>query len=189
MKVYTRTGDRGETSLVGGARVSKDTPRLEVCGTLDELNAMLGMVRAESLPEDVDRLLRQIQCELFSVGARLAAEAQLAAEEATAKSDPSSVEALEKAIDRYDAELPPLGHFILPTGSRAAAALHVARTVCRRAERRLVALIGRTEQERPETHAGPLAYLNRLSDLLFVLARAANASIGLGDDLWKGRDG
>ena len=177
MKVYTRTGDRGETGLVGGTRVRKDTPRLEVCGTLDELNATLGMARAESLPEDrlpedIDRLLRQIQSELFSVGA------QLATEEPTAGSDLPSVEALEKAIDRYDAELPPIRHFILPAGSRAAAALHVARTVCRRAERRLVTLIGPSG---PETVADPLAYLNRLSDLLFVLARTANAADGLED--------
>lgn len=187
MKIYTRTGDRGETSLVGGARVSKDTPRLEFFGTLDELNSVLGMARAESLSEDVDRLLRQIQCELFSIAARLATEGD------RAESDSLSVEALEKAIDRYDAELPPLGHFILPAGCRAAAALHVGRTVCRRAERRLVALIGPAEHERPasdpggpETVAGPLAYLNRLSDLLFVLARAANASDGLRDTIWKG---
>jgi cob(I)alamin adenosyltransferase len=168
MKVYTRTGDRGETDLVGGDRVRKDTPRLEVCGTLDELNAVLGMARAESLPEDVDRLLRQIQGDLFSVAAQLT----------TPETDPASVEALERAIDRYDAELPPLRHFILPAGSRAGAALHVARTVCRRAERRLVTLIGTSESE---TAAGPLAYLNRLSDLLFVLARTANAADGQKD--------
>jgi len=173
MKVYTRTGDRGETGLIGGARVPKDAPRLEVCGTLDELNAVLGLARSEDLPEDVDRLLRRIQAELFVLGA------QLAGDKASERGDLPSVEGLEEAIDHYDAQLPPLQQFILPSGSRAAAALHMARTVCRRAERRLVTLIGLDESQHA---AGPLVYLNRLSDLLFVLARAVNAADGLDDE-------
>ncbi|HYW79599.1 MAG TPA: cob(I)yrinic acid a,c-diamide adenosyltransferase [Thermoguttaceae bacterium] len=181
MKVYTRTGDRGETGLLGGTRVPKDTPRLEVCGTLDELNAALGMARAERLPEDIDCLLQRVQSELFSVAAWVATE------EAPEVSGLPSSEVLEKAIDRYDAELPPLHNFILPAGSRAAAALHLARTVCRRAERRLVTLIGQAEQELDRS--GPLVYLNRLSDLLFVLARAANAAAGVSDVPWKGTGG
>jgi cob(I)alamin adenosyltransferase len=168
MSIYTRDGDRGETDLSDGSRVAKDAARLEVCGTLDELNSWLGLVRCEPLPDEYASLLEQIQHQLFDVGAELAA-----GQAAIGRED---VEALEQAIDRFDAKLAPLQAFILPAGVHAAAAFHLARTVCRRAERRLVAL-GRSEPVSPEL----LSYVNRLGDLLFVLARGVNAWSGVTD--------
>jgi cob(I)alamin adenosyltransferase len=164
MKIYTRSGDAGQTGLPGRARVPKDAPELEVCGTLDELNATLGLARAESLPEDVDRLLHRIQEDLFSVAADMIFDD-------SHRIGQSHVADLERAIDHYDAKLEPLGGFIVPGGTRAAAATHVARTVCRRAERRIAALARDPERQPPPLI---LAYLNRLSDLLFVLARFLN---------------
>jgi cob(I)alamin adenosyltransferase len=176
MAIYTRTGDRGETDLLGGPRVPKDAARLEVCGDLDELDAWLGLARCEPLPAGAAALLEQIGRRMVDVRAELATvpPAQFAAAVA-----PRDVEAIEQAIDRYQAKLAPLEAFILPGGCRAAAILHLARAVCRRAERRLVSL-GRVE---PQAVRPPLAaYLNRLGDLLFVLARAANAQAGVADE-------
>jgi len=176
MRIYTRRGDQGETELCGGTRVAKDAPRLETYGTLDELNAVLGMVRAESLPKDIDGLLGRLQDELMVV------TAELATTQGTAAIGPSHVEALEESIDRYQAELKPLTGFILPTGTRAAATMHLARTVCRRGERCLVTLV----RDAPQPVSPHLtAYLNRLSDLLFVLARAVNARAGGREVLWR----
>jgi cob(I)alamin adenosyltransferase len=141
MKIYTKTGDAGETGLFGGPRVAKDHARIEAFGTVDELNSQLGVVRATAEVGDFDPLLRRIQCEL----------------------------------------LEPLACFILPTGTPLAAALHVCRTVCRRAERRVVTLAGRVETAIP---ANAIEYLNRLGDLLFVMARGANRRAGLADDPW-----
>jgi len=178
MSIYTRAGDQGETDLLGGVRVSKDSALLEYCGTLDELGAALGVVRCEPLPEGCAALLERIQRELFQLGAELVAAAS------KHPAGPGGigldlVAALEQAIDRYDGILEPPGAFLLSAGNRACALLHVARTVCRRAERRLVALLG----DRPEMAVSPywLPYLNRLGDLLFVLARAANAQAGIAD--------
>ncbi len=177
MSIYTRKGDRGETTLFGGRRAPKDLPRLEVCGDLDELDSLLGLARCESLPEDVAELLEDLQRRMTAV--RLGLFDSNTASSESGKSDrldASDVEGLERAIDRYDAVLPPLRKFIIPGGCRAAAVLHVARTVCRRAERRLVSL-ARAE---PQSIPPPLlAYLNRLGDLLFVLARSANARAGI----------
>ena len=176
MAIYTRTGDQGETDLLGGLRVAKDTVLLEVCGTLDELSTLLGLARSEVLPEGVDALLEQIQRRLFDVGAELAAAG-------SKKTNPSAigpqdVTTLEQVIDRYEARIESTGTFILPAGSRATAVLHVARAVCRRAERRLVTLARSQPQS---VSSGLFSYLNRLSDLLFVLARVANAQAGMAD--------
>jgi len=180
MRIYTRTGDQGQTMLFGGPRVDKDVARVEAYGTVDELNAVLGLVRAEPLSADVDQLLARIQGELFEVGAEIASPDPVA--QGTRTIGPHHVAALESHIDRFDAGLPPLGEFILPAGTRAAALLHVARTVCRRAERRLVTLV---RQNPAEVSRVLLAYLNRLGDLLFVLARQANAAGGQPDVPWR----
>jgi cob(I)alamin adenosyltransferase len=176
MKIYTKTGDAGETGLFGGPRVSKDHARIEAFGTVDELNSHLGIVRTLPAAGEFDVLLRSIQCELFDLGAQLATPGG-ADERITVR----HVETLERAIDRYEAELEPLKCFVLPTGTPLAAELHVARTVCRRAERRVVTLAARVETTIP---ANAIEYLNRLGDLLFVLARVANHREGVADDPW-----
>lgn len=180
MKVYTRTGDKGETGLPGGARVAKDVALLEFCGTIDELNTALGNARALRLPTDMDQVLEQIQHELFAMGAEVARRG------ADSSGGPAvtaqCVERLEGAIDRFDEELPPLKNFILPGGSPPAAALHVARAVCRRAERRLVTFV---HQADPLPSPQLLAYLNRVADLLFTMARTANCRAGASDVLWR----
>lgn len=177
MKIYTRTGDSGETHLVGGGRLPKNAPRIETCGAVDELNALLGVVRAEPLPQDVDVLLERIQHELFELGSEIASPGQQGRSIA-----PEHVRAMEADIDRVEASLERLSEFILPAGCRAAAELHLARTVCRRAERRLV---GAMRQERETISQTPVTYLNRLGDLLFVLARRVNSEAGQRDIPWK----
>jgi cob(I)alamin adenosyltransferase len=181
MKIYTKTGDSGETGLVGGERVLKNSPRLEVCGTYDELNAMLGLARsATSLPDDIHRLLEQFQNDLFNAGSEIATPPPTGPR-CPALSE-EHIRRIEAAIDRFEAALPPLSGFILPSGCQAAALLHVARTICRRAERRLVDL----QNIEPGTiNAFQLIYLNRLGDLLFVLARAANRQVGMSDSPWR----
>ena len=180
MTIYTRAGDSGETGLLGGRRVGKDAPRIETYGTVDELNSLLGLARAEPLPEDVERVLGRLQGELFEVGAELATPDPDAHGNRTI--GPKHVQAIEADIDRFQSTLAPLEHFVLPTGTRAAATLHVARAVCRRAERRLVAAIRQSEEE-----ISPVlvAYLNRLGDLLFVLARSVNAQAGRPEVVWE----
>jgi len=180
MKIYTRTGDQGETGMLGGGRVPKDALRVEVCGTIDEFNAVLGLARAESLPAEIDEVVGQCQHELFTLGA-LAATGDPAALELE-PIGPSQIARMEAAIDRFEATLEPLTAFILPGGTRAAATLHLARTVCRRAERLLVTL---SQQEAAARVLDWVAYLNRLSDLLFVLARAANAAARVPDVPWE----
>ncbi len=179
MKIYTKTGDAGETGLFGGPRVKKDAPRIEAYGTIDELNAALGLVRCESLPEEIDALLGEIQAQLFSVGSQLATPGSNPAVPAIGADE---IRWQEEAIDRYEAGLPPLRNFILPAGTRAAAGLHLARCICRRAERRIVTLA----QQEPVA-ADLIVYANRLSDLLFVLTRAANQAAGVADTPWLGR--
>lgn len=182
MKIYTKTGDSGETGLFGGPRVGKDSPRIEAYGTVDELNAVLGIARMHDLPRDVDALLARIQNELFNLGAILATPDENRRSVATI--DDGSIRRLEDEIDGFETSLPALKEFILPGGTPAAAHLHLARTVCRRAERRVVAL-GHSSGETVEAEA--LAYLNRLSDLLFVLARVVNAAAGCADTPWQKR--
>jgi cob(I)alamin adenosyltransferase len=169
VKIYTRTGDGGETALFDGTRVAKADPRVAAYGDIDELNAWLGFVRA-SLPDDqLTAMIEQIQRDLFALGARLADPAKKIAERVTkAAVSNDDITRLENWIDLLETELPPLRRFILAGGCPAGAALHVARTVCRRAERSMVAL-GADALE-----AALLTYVNRLSDLLFVMARAAN---------------
>jgi cob(I)alamin adenosyltransferase len=176
MKIYTGTGDSGETDLFGEGRSAKDAPRVETYGTIDELNAVLGLARTETLPEAVNGLLERVQHELFQVGSELAtADPERYGTRTIAD---EHVRALEAAIDRFQAELAPLEQFILPGGSRAGATLHLARTVSRRAERRLVAAMRQSQQP---ISSVLLVYLNRLSDLLFVLARRVNAEAGRPD--------
>ncbi len=182
MKIYTKTGDSGETGLYAGPRVRKDDARIEAYGTVDELNAVLGLARCEALLGEIDALVGQIQNELFDLGAELATPDP--AKRGTNLITSKQVESLERAIDKFDAQLPPLKTFILPGGSRGAAWLHLARTVCRRAERRTVTLM---ENEPGKISNNVLIYLNRLSDLLFVLARAVNQSAGQADVEWKKR--
>jgi len=181
MNIYTRTGDRGETGLFGGGRVAKDDRRVEAYGDVDELNAALGLARAIELMPRVDEVLVPIQRDLFAIGALLATPDRDKMHEQLAKArvDEDRVAELETAIDAGEAELEPLRAFILPGGTPKAAALHVARTVCRRAERRVVTLAHTVEI--PEL---VVMYLNRLSDLLFVLARVANRRAGAGEVTW-----
>ncbi len=177
MKIYTRTGDDGTTGLWGGARVAKDALRVQAYGTVDECNALIGVVRASGLPPELDHLMEQIQNTLFVVGADLATPGEKTRIE---RIGPEHAAELERAIDALEAGIEPLQRFILPGGSMAAAQLHVARTVCRRAERWVVAL-ARAESVSPCV----AIYLNRLSDCLFVLARAAYARAGVPDVPWN----
>ncbi len=181
MKIYTRTGDRGETGLFGGGRVPKDHLRVVTYGDVDELNSALGVARATEPTGFHDALLESIQRDLFSIGGHLATPdpAKVRAALAKANLETERVAAMEQAIDEADRELPPLTAFVLPAGTPKAAALHLARTVCRRAERSVVALA--REEDVPELF---LVYLNRLSDLLFTLARLANHRAGAGDVTW-----
>lgn len=184
MKIYTKTGDRGDTGLFGGDRVSKASARVEAYGDVDELNSVLGLARAEQLgvegADRFDALLLAIQSRLFDLGAELANGRSK--DLGIPLVDDADIEAMELAIDAAETELAPLKAFVLPGGTVLASRLHMARTVCRRAERRVVALASEVEL-RPET----IRYLNRLSDLLFVLARLANARRGVPDVPWRGR--
>ena len=184
MKIYTKTGDGGETGLFGGARVSKASLRVEAYGEVDELNSSVGWARVTVDDAALDALLNQIQNDLFEVGAELGSTAERKQKSAMPLIDEAQVEALERAIDRYEEGPPPLTSFVLPGGSESAARFHVARCVCRRAERSLVAL-GAEDAVRGEL----FRYLNRLSDLLFVLARHANHEAGVADIPWKGQGG
>jgi len=172
-KIYTRTGDAGATGLGDGSRVAKDAPRIAALGDVDELNAVVGLLLCEDLPGEVRALLTGVQHDLFDLGGELSVPGGVFLKE----TQPARLEA---AIDRFNAELAPLKEFILPGGTRAAALAHFARTVCRRAERSLVALA-----HDEVVSAVARQYLNRLSDLLFVLARWLNKHAGRGDVLWQ----
>ncbi len=182
MKIYTKTGDSGETGLLGGSRVRKSDARVEAIGDVDELNASVGAARALVEDPEIDRQLASVQEELFCVGAELATAADAKGRAAFPPVDARWTTRLERAIDVWDAELPPLDRFVLPGGMRTAAALHLARTVCRRAERSVVALAAQAEMA-----PAVLAYLNRLSDFLFVAARLANARARRDEPLWDPR--
>jgi len=172
-KITTRTGDAGETGLGNGTRVAKDSARVAALGDVDELNSAIGVVLAEDIPAQVRDVLEQVQHDLFDLGGELSIPGHALLKE-------ERVEGLEQALEQWNRTLPALKEFILPGGSRAAAAAHLARTVCRRAERTVVAL-GRIEP----VGVAPRLYLNRLSDLLFVGARALNRAAGRGDVQWK----
>ena len=181
MKIYTRTGDQGETGLFGGGRVPKDHPRVAAYGDVDELNSTLGLVRAAAPEGFFDPLIESIQRDLFSIGGHLATPDPERVSKALEKAALSAerITEFERIMDEAEKALPPLRAFILPAGTRVAAALHLARTVCRRAERSVVHL----------AHSEPVpelfvTYLNRLSDLLFTLARLANLRDGVDDATW-----
>jgi cob(I)alamin adenosyltransferase len=178
VKLYTRTGDTGETSLFDGTRTTKDDPRVDAYGEVDELNAWLGLVRASGLDAALDAEVLHLQRDLFALGAQLADPADTLAPRVTkAVIADADVTRLEQLIDRLEEELPPLRRFILAGGTPAGAAIHVARTVCRRAERRMVALS-------PPVDPVLIRYVNRLSDLLFVLARVVNTRGGAAETEW-----
>ena len=179
MKIYTKTGDDGQTHLFGGARVSKDSLRVEAYGSVDELSASLGTA-ACSLEEDLRAFVVNLQHQLFNLGSELATVPERLEKLASPLIDDADVARLEQKIDALEAELAPLRNFIIASGSDGAARLHVARTVCRRAERRVTTL-AQTESCRPVVGQ----YLNRLSDLLFVMARTANKTAGVADIPWK----
>ncbi len=180
-RIYTKTGDNGQTSLIGGTRVSKTEPRLDAYGTLDELNSVLGVIRANLGPKwggHFESHLQTVQNNLFNMGSRLACEdAQILSSLPDLSADALSL--LENDMDTWEAELPPLKQFILPGGTVASAYAHVARTVCRRGERQLVRL-----REQVPVADNHLVYLNRLSDWLFVLARKLNHLAGTADITW-----
>ena len=181
VKIYTRTGDAGDTGLFGGGRVPKDDPRVEAYGDVDELNAALGMARAVELMPRIDEVLVPVQRDLFAIGALLATpdRDRMAQHLQKARIDEHRIAQLEQSIDDAESELEPLRAFVLPGGTPKAAALHVARTVCRRAERRIVRL--QHDVELPQL---VVIYMNRLSDLLFSLARLANKRAGAGEVTW-----
>lgn len=172
-KIATRTGDGGETGLGNGARVAKDHPRVAALGEVDELNSAIGLLLAEEVPPDARDVFERVQHDLFDLGGELSIPGHALLREA-------QVEALDAVLERWNADLPPLKEFILPGGTRAAAAAHLARAICRRAERSVVAL-GRKEP------VGDVArrYLNRLSDLLFIAGRRLNRAAGRGDVQWR----
>ncbi len=180
MKIYTKTGDKGQTSLIGGTRVSKADLRLDTYGTTDELNSFVGLLRAEPLSADINELLCVVQNKLFNLGAYLATD--------TTKHTPvedillteADVQCLEQAIDAYSEKLPPLRGFVLPAGTRGVALAHVCRTITRRLERRMVELLGETAHD-----LICLQYVNRLSDLFFILARKIAQDDGCDTFLWK----
>jgi cob(I)alamin adenosyltransferase len=178
MKIYTRTGDAGLTGLYGGGRVRKNDLRIAAFGTVDELNAQLGACRSADLPPALDEPLARLQQEMFALGAELSSLGDQGPVELYV--DDADVAAAEQAIDWFEEHLPPLKTFILPGGTPASAALHVARAVCRRAERDVCELA-----ELSPVRATVLQYLNRVSDLLFVMARYANHAAGTGDVLWQ----
>lgn len=176
MKIYTRTGDSGQTGLWGGQRVDKNSVRVAAYGEVDELNAILGVVRAAGIEPSLDSLLQRVQNELFVLGADLATPGESSRIDRLSE---DTIAQLEQDIDGFETELEPLRQFILPGGTLAAAQLHLARTVCRRAERNVVALA-----QSEHVNLVTLSYLNRLSDWFFVLARVVNARAGIQDVPW-----
>jgi cob(I)alamin adenosyltransferase len=176
-RIYTRAGDAGETSLGDGSRVSKLDGRIQAYGTVDELNAQIGVVLAAECPHAIRETLALVQNELFDLGADLSVPSEV---EGRLRIERASVDRLEELCDRFNEPLPDLKSFVLPGGTLAASALHVARTVCRRAEREAIAA-ARNHDVNPLA----IAYLNRLSDLLFILARSANAASDVSEPLWK----
>jgi cob(I)alamin adenosyltransferase len=181
VKIYTKTGDDGTTGLFGGGRVAKASARVEAYGTVDELNAVLGVARATGLEATTEAVLAHVQVDLFTLGAELACVPGREAKLGMTLLGAADAERLEHAIDDAETGLPPLKNFVLPGGSAQAAALHLARTVCRRAERAVLAV------DDAKARNEVVIYLNRLSDLLFVLARRANAQAGVADVPWAPR--
>jgi len=180
LKIYTKTGDDGTTGLVGGSRVKKYDIRLEAYGTIDELNALIGVIRSSDLPNDVIEILVKIQNKLFNIGSILASDEKGEVFTANLAITEANINDLEVAIDEYQKQLPELTHFVLPGGDFASAQCHVARTVCRRAERRILEFA-----ERSKVQTEIIIYINRLSDFLFVLSRKLAADSGIEELAWK----
>lgn len=178
MKIYTKTGDAGETSLFGGGRISKDASRIEAYGTVDELNSHLGYVRSLKISDFSDRVLETVQNNLFILGSDLATPPSAKAK--VTRIQAGHITPLELAIDEMDNHIAPLKFFILPGGTQAAAVLHIARTVCRRAERRVI-----SARETEDISSECVIYLNRLSDMLFVMARYENSLAGEQESKWQ----
>ncbi|GBC74753.1 Cob(I)yrinic acid a,c-diamide adenosyltransferase [archaeon HR06] len=179
VRIYTRTGDKGETGLIGGIRVPKNSPRIEAYGSIDELNSLLGLVRSLSKLQEINNLIKDIQRDLFTISAELAAP-KGAEGLKIPQIRKEAIDRLEREIDNLDKDLEPLTRFIIPSGSSLASYLHLARSVCRRAERNLVTL-AQKEGVRDEI----LAYMNRLSDLLFMMARWVNKKEGYSEEIWE----
>ncbi len=177
MKIYTKTGDDGTTGLFGGARVAKNDPRVEAYGTIDELNASIGWARTQKLPPSVDSVLSLVQVDLFTIGAELACVPSKVDSLNMQLIEASDAGRLEEAIDSHEADLHPLKNFVLPGGTSGASALHISRTIARRAERALLSIS-------PPARSELVIYVNRLSDALFVLARATNHHAGVVDVAW-----
>ena len=179
MKIYTKTGDKGETSLFGGKRMPKDSLRIEAYGTVDEVNSIIGVCRSLNTAKEIDQIFQELQNDLFVLGADLATPISSSSKESR-RIQPTDVSRLERHIDVIEPHLTPLNAFILPGGNRTASMVHFARTVCRRAER-LVVQLSREENIGDQ----PVIYLNRLSDLLFVMARWINALSNTGETQWN----
>ncbi len=180
-KVYTKTGDKGKTGLVGGQRVAKHHIRLEAYGTVDELNSFVGMLGSQPMEESLQNFLKKLQYKLFDIGAYLATEKEDLAKYNIVACKEEDVTEIERLIDEINAELPKLKHFIMPGGHNTVALCHVVRTVCRRAERCVTLLA-----EEVEIEAVVLQYLNRLSDLLFVMGRKLAQDLQIGENKWEG---
>lgn len=180
MKIYTKTGDDGTTGLIGGSRVKKYDPRLEAYGTIDELNAVIGVLRSSKLTVDVISVLSRIQNKLFNIGSLLATDKNGEAFTASLAITESDIKILEETIDIYQNKLPELKQFILPGGCFSSAQCHVARTVCRRAERRILEYA-----EHAKVSSEIIIYINRLSDFLFVLSRKLDSDNGIEEIVWK----
>lgn len=178
-RIYTKTGDAGETSLFGGGRVGKDDARVDAYGSVDELNAAIGVARSLAMPAELDAICAVLQDQLFTVGGMLATPRGTKADAVIPHVQPEWIQAMEDHLDAFAEALPPLTNFILPGGTQAASALHLARTICRRAERRVVPLV-RDDQADVQV----VVYLNRLSDLLFSMARMANQHARVPDVVW-----
>lgn len=184
MKIYTKTGDKGMTSLIGGKRVAKNSARLESYGTIDELNSYLGMIRSFPMEETVINELVEIQSRLFDVGGNLATDPENVNIKVKLGVKESDIKLLETAIDRMDAEVPPMKFFVLPGGNQVVSFCHIARTVCRRAERRILDLAAETEVDELV-----MQYINRLSDYLFILSRKLAFDSGLEEMKWQPESG
>ncbi|GAB3809480.1 cob(I)yrinic acid a,c-diamide adenosyltransferase [Spirosoma humi] len=187
MKIYTKTGDKGQTALIGGRRVSKADLRIDAYGTVDELNSWIGLVRDQPVNIERKELLKEIQDRLFTVGAELATDPEKAPKRAMPAISPDDVRLLEDAMDTMDAELPELRAFVLPGGHQAVSFCHLARTVCRRAERLIIALNNTTAQGSTGVDELVLQYINRLSDYLFVLSRKMAQELNADEVTWQPR--
>jgi cob(I)alamin adenosyltransferase len=183
MKIYTKTGDAGKTSLIGGTKVLKSDPRIEAYGTVDELNSHIGLVACYCTEPQTGEVLKEIQDRLFTIGSELACDPQKETRLRIPDLHESDIQLLESEMDKMDAELPPMKHFILPGGSPAVSSMHIARCVCRRAERCCVAL----SENNPDVNPLILKYINRLSDYLFMLARYTGMKNNTPEIIWKPR--